>query len=264
MAASAGTGESGKSRGGRGAGALHPDVAALLRRLQAALVAAGRGEGPAEPVDLQALAEETRSLLLRILGEGTVEANLLAPPAARIRETLYSGLWLVRTLDESGSVSAERIEIGPFPVTLANAAHALAGRPPADLPVGAGPGAIAVHNDVRNRLRAWRPDRGAQVINISLLPLKAPDRICLEGAYGGGDIHVGIGGQVRCNVDGTGVFGLWRVRFLDPFGKAILDNLEIAEIPQIIAATADDMGYAADRMVGVIDWLVSGGDEDEL
>jgi hydrogenase-1 operon protein HyaF len=125
---------------------LGGSVAAILFELVALLDRFVSGESPAA-IDLRSLplSQQDRAELLRVLGEGEVQATVGAAGLSRIRETRVSGIWWVERYDQGGKLVAELIEVGRVPGILSSA--------PDDITAGA--------RDLRAQINAAMPHSAA-------------------------------------------------------------------------------------------------------
>jgi hydrogenase-1 operon protein HyaF len=94
---------------GGGIGAILSELVTLLERLVAT-------ESPGA-IDLRSLPMSPldRAVLQRVLGEGEVQALVMAQGISRVRETRISGVWWVEHFDRQGESVAELIDVSRVP-----------------------------------------------------------------------------------------------------------------------------------------------------
>jgi HupH hydrogenase expression protein len=108
-------------------GGLGGGVAAILSEMIGLLERLANGANPAA-IDLRSLpmSPQDRAELLRVLGEGEVQATVNAGGLSSVRETSISGVWWVEHRDDRGELIAELIEVTRVPEILASAPDEIA------------------------------------------------------------------------------------------------------------------------------------------
>jgi hydrogenase-1 operon protein HyaF len=219
----------------------------LLRQLQ--------GYRPSDAPSVCSLAGisvEGRRRLEETLGQGEVSLTVTGGREYRIHETSVTGAWRVRSVDDKeGAVDLLEVADAPSIVRAANAEGTCA-----ELVVGAIPtGAMIVLPllaEVRHRARSWRPGDSSHTVSLTSLPLNEEDRRTLDVHLGEGPVVGEVRGYGTSRVELTGHRNVWRVRVLNLAGGAILDTLEIGEIPQALAAAAEDFEDSAARLAAIL------------
>ena len=94
-------------------------VLSEVARMLDELAAGGRDSA----IDLRSLpmSPADRSRLLRILGDGEVQAVLDADGLSHVRETAVAGVWWVEHRDRAGTVRAESLDVAWVPAILSPA-----------------------------------------------------------------------------------------------------------------------------------------------
>lgn len=241
------------------------EVVALLRSMIAALDAKPSPASLAFPVDT--LGADARQLLAQVMGEGEVSAQVVSTRAAqaeagaliRIQETRYTGVWRVIVDSAAGERIGDRLEIGAVPaVILDEAEHG--GTTHGAIPDASGHDLmnapsiaseiVAAQAEALGRQRA-----GSHVINFSLLPVTPADIAWLDNMLGTGTVSLFSTGYGKCTVVATGWRHVWRVRYFDGSNKVLLDTLEIARIPEVVVAAAEDLADSLRHLREIAAWL---------
>jgi hydrogenase-1 operon protein HyaF len=235
--------------------ATHRGVVEALERTLAALRHPGSADAP-QIVDLAALDDDARRLLDQVLGDGEIAADVLGDVGAQVRESMFAGVWRVAHR-HGGLTVRDTIDIGTVPQVLVDAAREDGFRPRRPF---ADPPPDAVHAPallagIEERQRRWHAGQPALVVNLTLLPLSVGDRAHLDAQLGDGRVRAVSRGPGRCRMANTCLPRTWRVTYVDPAGRPLLDTLEIGRIPERMCATADDLADSAERLAEVTDWV---------
>jgi hydrogenase-1 operon protein HyaF len=200
------------------------------------------------------LSDAAVTIVNQMLGEGEVSAQVTG--AARIQESVFTGIWRVCELDGSGTLSRDWIEAGPLPGIAIDAAHAAAQvRPtPAALPQGA-MNSPALVNEIADRMRRRRPGSPAHVINLTLFPLSPEDHQVLEHAFPVGPVAMISRGFGNCRITSTLARDVWRVQYFNNMNTLILNTIEIIDVPEFAIAAADDLIDSRARLADLVDWM---------
>jgi coenzyme F420-reducing hydrogenase gamma subunit len=110
-----------------GGGGLGGGVAAILFELAGLLERLVEAESPGA-IDLRSLPMSPldRAELLRVLGEGEVQATVNAQGLSMLRETRVPGVWWVEHFDQRGELIAELIDVSRVPQLLTCASDEIA------------------------------------------------------------------------------------------------------------------------------------------
>ena len=150
-----------------------------------------------------------------------------------IVETRLPGIWL----------STDGLAIGEFP---ALALVALAAVPPdahcpLELPAGT-MSAEPLLAEVRSHAAALQAQSDyRELIDLSRLPVNRADIDYLSTALGQGPVTAVVATDGECRLRSTSVAGVWWVVYFDGEERELLTTLEIANVPAIASATADEL-----------------------
>lgn len=226
-----------------------PAVAGLLPRIADALDVQ-RADARGTLFDLAGLASEEIALMGEVLGEGEVAATVALPDGvvAQIQESVLAGLWRVRFTDAAGSLVADYVEVAAIPEAVRRAAAMM----PADLVLGDPPAGamnvMPVLAEIRDRVRARRPDTPAHVLSLSLLPMSPEDLSFLEATLGVGPVTIVSRGYGTCRIHATGLRDVWAVQFFNAMDTILLDTVEVGPVPVVACAAEEDFRDSAERL----------------
>ncbi|MDD2876913.1 MAG: hydrogenase expression/formation C-terminal domain-containing protein [Acidiphilium sp.] len=226
---------------------------AWLGRIGDAL-AAYRDDGPAQSIDLTGLTATERRFLDEVLGHGEVTALVLGNPAIRIEETIFTGLWRIRSEAGEGMPAIDRLEIGPIPAILTARAAAAAGS--LDLPDAVTLPEFLVNAphilaELIARSATFAATGAGHMINLDLVPMGNEELTWLAGAIGEGPVVILSAGYGACRIRSTRLTATWWVQYSNASDALILNSLEIAAIPAVACAAADDIAESALRVRAV-------------
>ncbi|MQX37451.1 hydrogenase expression/formation protein [Roseospira navarrensis] len=234
-------------------------VEALLDDLRMRAVPAP--DAPPDPLpsvfDLTDIGPDGLTLLDQILGTGEVSGEVREPDGGTVavQESVLTGVWRLHRRGPDGQSRRRWIEAGPMPRVVA---AARGGRAASDLALDETPptGTMAAWpllSEIVGRAAAHKPGRPNHVVTLSLLPVNAADLACLKATLGPGPVTLRAGGYGTCDMDLSGVDGVWSVRFLNASGTVILDTLEVGGVPAVVAAAPEDFADAATRLAEIRD-----------
>ncbi len=221
-----------------------------LRRIGATLDACAAGKA-VTPIDLAEATEEDRIILDEILLEGEVKALVLGEPEWQIEETAYTGLWRVRARDQRTGLLLDRLEVAPIPPIVADRAREAGARIglPAQEAIPEGViNAPHVFAELAARSAAFVESGAAHVVNLGLLPLSDEDLTWLAQSLGEGPSIILSGGYGSCRIRSTRLAGTWWVQYYNATDTLILNTLEVAVVPAVACAAADDIADSAARI----------------
>lgn len=230
-------------------GVLHATLEAIRSQLA--------GGTPAV-IDLARVAAAERDLIGSALGEGEVAARIEGDDGLQAQESVFAGVWRVLHFRGSRAVR-DTIEVGPIPAAIPEAARRAALRSPAlpAMPVPDAMQAAWLRDELCDRQRRWKPGGPAQVINLTLLPLTPADRACLDAEIGRGPVTILSRGYADCRIVSTRMPQTWRVSYFDAQGRALLDTLEVAAVPEVAYAAREDLEDSAIRLAELLRWAES-------
>jgi hydrogenase-1 operon protein HyaF len=231
------------------------EAQAALRWLHEAAQGWAPGAGN-RSFDTSVLEGADRAIVDQILGEGEVSVIVSGEQEMRAQESVFAGVWRVRTLGPGGTVVADAIEVGPVPAVVIEAARAASTaalhdkEPPADA-LGARPIAEEIAHQVATR----RPGDGAHVINLSLLPMSPADAAHLGEVLAAGPVRILSRGYGNCRITSTVVRDTWWVQYVNGYGNPMVDSIEITDVPEVAVASAEDIEESARRIQEALEWL---------
>ncbi|WP_321574943.1 hydrogenase expression/formation protein [Paraburkholderia franconis] len=239
---------------------------ALLRAMVAVL---DRNPSPAHPLvfRVSTLGADAHRLLAQIMGEGEVSAQVVSSRGARadagalvrIQECRYPGIWRVIVDSANGVRIDDRIEIGAIPAAILNEARH-SGTTQGTIPDTSGhnlTNAPFIASEIvaaQARAVSWH-GAGSHVINFSLLPVTPADVAWLDNMLGAGTVGIFSTGYGKCTVIATTWRHVWRVRYFDGSNKVLLDTLDIALIPEMVIASAEDLMDSLRHLREIVKWL---------
>jgi hydrogenase-1 operon protein HyaF len=243
---------------------MRESAAALQRMVEAlgAWDAAQQGPGPC--IALDGLSPEALDVTNQVLGEGEVSVRLATTPAVHIQESVFAGLWRCGELAEDGRLARYWLEAGSVPQSVQGAARAASGEvtDPQPWPEGT-MNSPAILAELRARLAESRADGRSGQINLTLLPLSPADREVIDHTLPMGPVAILSRGFGNCEVGSTAVQRLWRVRFFNSMHTLILDTIEIAEMPEAVTASPEDLTDSRDRLAELVRWMEESAAQEE-
>lgn len=90
------------------------------------------------------------------------------------------------------------------------------------------------------------------VIDLRSLPIGGADRERLEAALGRGEVTATVDAAGRSDVHETAYPGVWWVRHFGATGQPLTERIEIASVPEALAAHPDDIAAAARRLGALV------------
>lgn len=205
-------------------------------------------------LDMSGLAEAKRQLIDQVLGEGEVSAQVVGENGTLIiQESVFAGVWRVRGQDSEGHAFADRVEVGDVPAAVRRAKDRGLPGPVFSAP---GPGvanAPALLAEIAEQVA--RPTSAAHVINLSLLPFTPEDGAWMDQCLGRGQVTLLSRGYGNCRITATGVARVWWVQYFNSQDVLILNTLEVADVPEVACAAAEDLEDSADRLAEVLEWI---------
>ena len=238
--------------------AVMRESAAALQRMVDALGAWDAGvPGPGPRIALDDLSAAALVVTNEVLGEGEVSIRLATTPEVRIQESVFAGLWCCGELAPDGRLARYWLEASSVPQAVRATAHAADAtvRDPQPWPEGT-MNSPAILAELRARLggAAGGGEPSGQ-INLTLLPLSLEDRQVIDAALPVGPVAIISRGFGNCHVGSTAVRGLWRVQFFNSMNTLILDTIEIAEMPDAVTASPEDLADSRDRLAELVRWM---------
>jgi hydrogenase-1 operon protein HyaF len=124
----------------------------------------------------------------------------------------------------------------------------------ADAPGGAaeaqtiGGGVVAILHEVEHLLARLADTGEVGAIDLHSLPMAPSDYESLREALGEGEVAASLGIGSPSHVRETGFPGAWWVQHCDPSGEVAAEYLEIATVPEILAADLHDVRQGTGRL----------------
>lgn len=242
----------------------------FLERLGAALERVSLNPALLERPALDGLSSEDRRSLVALLGEGEISGMIKPGPGGPdevlfLRESVHPGIWLVGSRRDGGyGVLLSYIEVGRAPGILLE--------PPAPSPLlalgGLAPddpasirlrpqlmNALPLMEEAAHHLASFSPVGKNHRIFLNKLPLSEGDGEWIDRVCSQGRISLVSKGYGDCQVLSTGFSGLWRVLYKNPEGVPLLDALSVADIPDEIAATPEDIRQSLGDYRDFLEWV---------
>ena len=220
---------------------------AALEELLAILKQGGNGGA----VDLAGLDAANLDFMNQVLGEG--EVSVIGGAGAQAQESILAGVWRVRETGRDGDIVADYVEVGAFPARiLAGAFEGACDEVP--VPVSFGPNifnAPPLLPEINEHLASL--DGMAHVINLSLLPHTEEDVLFLDESLGRGGLTILSRGYGNCRITATATKNVWWVQFYNSQDALILNTIEIASIPEVACASAEDIADSAQRLDEILE-----------
>jgi len=235
-----------------------PEALTLVEALLADLKTRAKAAPDAAPgiFDLNGVSFEGVSLLDQILGSGEVTGHVMEPDGCvvAIQESVLTGVWRLHRRGRNGGSRQRWIEAGPVPAVVSRARP---GRPAASLtPQPPGEGVLAARailTEIIDRAAGFLPGQPNHVVTLTLLPVNTADLAYLKQTLGTGAVSLHVQGYGACDIDATGVDGVWSVRFMNASGTVILETLEVGGVPNSAMAAPEDFADSAIRLAEIRD-----------
>ena len=232
---------------------LLPAARAALDEAVAALRRHAEGASAADRISLKGLDEDDRAIVLDILGEGDVWAQVGGNVAYEISESVLPGLWYIRAAAQDGS-NNEWLEVGDIPGVVRQATERMP-RDTISIPEILPPGSMNAHallTELQERSSAYRTGDENHVINFTLLPITEADAEVLTTVLGQVPVLIRGGGYGSCRIFATGLRHVWAVQYLNSMGKVILDTLEVGGVPVAALAAKEDFEDSSVRLAEMV------------
>lgn len=219
----------------------HPFVLQLLAQLQT-LLQAGQGS-----LDLSQVNTADKRLLGQILSEGEVSILFDADTQCHleIQETSLPGVWWHRRLDANKVCCDESLEVGEIPSLIQQQTFAKA-TSSFELPLATDEQVINAPG-LLSELQAALTQAN-YTLNLSLLPLSEADLALVSACLGIGKTAILSRGYGNCRITATAIQRVWWVQYYNSTDTLILNTLEVADVPLVACASADDIADSAQRL----------------
>jgi hydrogenase-1 operon protein HyaF len=228
---------------------LSPVARAALEEALAALHRHAAGEREPSRISLRGLEADDRDMVLDVLGEGDVWAQVGGNVAYEIAESVLAGLWRIEATAQDGTKS-EWLEVADIPQAISATAERMPRESiaiPTQVPQGA-MNALALLTELQQRSAGYQPGAENHIINFTLLPITEVDAEVLTTVLGQLPLVIRGGGYGSCRIFATGLRHVWAVQYLNSMGTVILDTLEIGGVPVAALAAREDFEDSAERL----------------
>ena len=232
---------------------LSPQARAALEEALAALHRHAAGEREPSRISLRGLDADDRDMVLDVLGEGDVWAQVGGSVAYEIAESVLAGLWRIEATAQDGTKS-EWLEVADIPQAIVATAERMPREAiaiPTQVPQGA-MNALALLTELQQRSAGYEPGAENHIINFTLLPITEVDADVLTTVLGQLPLVIRGGGYGSCRIFATGLKHVWAVQYLNSMGNVILDTLEIGGVPVAALAAREDFEDSAERLGEII------------
>jgi len=203
--------------------------------------------------NLNALDDENKELVNQILGEGencvTYRGNL----TASVQESVLAGVWRSLYFDDENHVAIDMIEVGAVPQLVS---APFDNTRPVDFSEDDSsadvPNAMPILVELADRSEHYESRGQKHTINLTLLPLSLTELEYLDARLGRGPVDILSRAYGKCQVISTLSPNVWWVRFYNSMGTLILNSLEIAAVPDVVAAAPEDIADSAVRLSEIL------------
>ena len=228
---------------------LSPVARAALEEALAALHRHAADEREPSRISLRGLEADDRNMVLDVLGEGDVWAQVGGNVGYEIAESVLAGLWRIEATAQDGTKS-EWLEVADIPQAIVATAERMPRESiaiPTQVPQGA-MNALALLTELQQRSAGYQPGAENHIINFTLLPITEVDAEVLTTVLGQLPLVIRGGGYGSCRIFATGLRHVWAVQYLNSMGIVILDTLEIGGVPVAALAAREDFEDSAERL----------------
>ncbi len=216
--------------------------------------AAWSTDGAARSFDITHFDAENRAFVDQVLGDG--EVSIVAGATIQAQESVFAGVWRLHEVDEAGRLQRDCVEVGAFPRSVLDVAHAAALEATRSyrgtLPQGA-VNAPALVTELDDKLAAWSEGVPAHVINLTLLPLTEEDVAFLDERLGPGSVTILSRGYGNCRITSTATRNGWWVRYFNSRDAIVLNTIEVTDVPNVACAAPEDLADSAQRLGEILE-----------
>lgn len=107
---------------------------------------------------------------------------------------------------------------------------------------------LAILNQLEARLRDLADAGRNSTIDLHMLPLTAGDRKQLEAFLGHGEVTASLDILGASKITESAIAGVWWVTHANASGDVVVEQIEIALVPEILAATPAESRSAANTL----------------
>ena len=193
-------------------------------------------------------------LITQVFNEGEVSVVYEADTSVQIQESVLTGVWRIRSLNETGDLLRDSIEIADIPSVVREKTFANATALDTNLdnlPVGVinTPPLIV---EIAEQSEAWQVGDTPHVINLTLLPLSSEDLNFLGHRLGVGPITILSRGYGNCRIGSTSKKNVWWVKYYNSEDILILNTIEVVDVPEVAKAAPEDFVDSAKRLAEIL------------
>lgn len=91
------------------------------------------------------------------------------------------------------------------------------------------------------------------IVDLRSLPFGEADLAALDDLLGDGEVRCDLEVAGRSEVRETGCSGIWWVRHFGGDGAAVVEQIVVARIPEILVSHPEDVANAARRMAAIVE-----------
>jgi len=224
---------------------------ALLRDIAAAMLKHKETDAPLT-FSTEHLDAVSRTLVSEVLGRGEVSGQVSEPAPMQIQESVYPGLWRVKSAMRADA--PECLIIADIPPLLRFHAHKSIDPTMRINKEREGVmNALPVLAEIRDHVKGYVSGGSNHVINFTLLPMSEADMGLMRETLGAGHVDMVSKGYGKCRVCSTRWPNVWSVQFFNAMDTIILDSLEVGDVPVSVRAAGDDFVDSGARILEVIE-----------
>ena len=119
---------------------------------------------------------------------------------------------------------------------------------------------VAILRELEAALQALIEHGTRHVIDLSAMPLPMCDRQALEAALGEGELRMDLQALGHSRIRESSLPGIWWLRHEGPDGRLLAEHIEVATVPSIVAAHAEDLAPARTRLATLVEQASRGSD----
>jgi hydrogenase-1 operon protein HyaF len=225
----------------------------MLAKLYDAIASYKVGE-PAVSFDITDMDAANVDLVNQIFNEGEVSVIYESDTSVQIQESVLTGIWRIRMVNEAGIQISDAIEVADIPSIVRN--KTFKNTTPIDTSLDNIPenafNAPPILTELAEKIATWKSGDANHVINLTLLPLSEEDMALLGSRLGVGPITILSRGYGNCRIGSTQKNNIWWIKYYNSDDKIILNTIEVIDIPEVAAAAPEDIEDSAERLQDIL------------
>ena len=225
----------------------------MLAKLYDAIASYKVGE-PAVSFDITDMDEANVDLVNQIFNEGEVSVIYESDTSVQIQESVLTGIWRIRMINEAGIRISDAIEVADIPSIVRE--KTFKNTTPIDTSLDNIPenafNAPPILIELAEKIETWKTGDENHVINLTLLPLSEEDMALLGSRLGVGPITILSRGYGNCRIGSTQKNNIWWIKYYNSDDKIILNTIEVIDIPEVAAAAPEDIEDSAERLQDIL------------